>query len=942
MPYENNPYNSTKGRDMVRKIFHNLFLNDGTTMKLDTAKQNVAHFRGTGGERLHQTVQIMKNFIRGFRHRPYQTSLNSGILVCPHCNRRDFMWLWEFVDFGLRNENHEWTSSVKPDKKSWEMGYNRRTPRGRFSGWRFMSRVKCNTVTTCNDCKLTTTGVFSTCRNCSSGNVVKAGCGLESYMVNVVEEEQAKAWLADSTTYISTNTQNEKYVSELAPGGGGTSKTTFVKPFMYRVRNPGPAPNGLVVDSSELAFQYIPQLEVGYEAVRSGDRRPYGYQCPECDFMRYTPLHDEDFAMPIAPPSSAGFDDRSMKCSRNTSVSTGFRGTVNQNGEEQQGGLVDNMGYCPNPECDGIKLVPSITIKNKLPSSCFNSSGKPFHARDRSGGYGRSSEKLWYSKGFTGAAMVQDYTNRQVNRASNAVPPQYPFSPLHAAFSRSEKEVCIPCVNNGYDEGHNFFWSDSSGVLLNCRICSEWAPQNRRLLSNGMGGYSMNPPQMMRIVSPQPLQQNLDLARFERTSGNSADATGSQVWNVRMDCPMDTDLAILQQQAQLFSLMKIPHVPTTPPTVGMGITMCPNDVEGIAYGSWKKKDLMKKSNEIDYKDEEWLQSHLINLSGLSPDGTPMSDYFKALQDAGEIPQHLAIGGTIQISSPNRDAEFQTITSYDLLRYRPGDAKTELYGRRWEAQVRTENVALPPGEDSLLGVTSPGYTFVVCEGRSRAAFEDKRTRRWVDFSPQCSSYHNRLAPDVPLDQIFYYPRWTQTPAEDIRPPPVGQVTGEIYATDGSYFWNGTNHFSQDQIQVDNLLRGFMGSGAEGQPCMEKKFHVFDLESEPMFQDQSMILVFECRTCKETWELGADLQADGEYTPGAAVTQYYLNKGMVDSAGQTTDENQLPQECFDAALKKELDQISNWGVEDGTLQALGRGGSRSAKEMLETPRLLVEDD
>ena len=44
----------------------------------------------------------------------------------------------------------------------------------------------------------------------------------------------------------------------------------------------------------------------------------------------------------------------------------------------------------------------------------------------------------------------------------------------------------------------------------------------------------------------------------------------------------------------------------------------------------------------------------------------------------------------------------------------------------------------------------------------------------------------------------------------------------------------------------------------------------------------------------------------------------------------------------AVAKELDQISNWGVEDGTLQGLGRGGSRTAKQMLETPRLVVEED
>ena len=943
MPYESNPYNSTEGRDMVRKIFHNLFLNDGSTMKLDSAKENVAHFRGTGGERLHQTVSIMKNFIRGFRHKAYQTSLNSGLLVCPHCFRRDFMWLWEFVDFGLRNDNYEWTSSVEPDKNTWEVGYGRRTPKDRRGGWRFMSRVRCNKVTTCDDCKQTTTGTYSTCRNCGSSDVSQVGCHAESYMVNVVEEVQSASWLANATSFTSHNVQNEKYVSVLPKSGGGTATTHNVKPFMYRVRNPGPAPEGMVVSDKDLAFQYIPQLEVGYEDRVSGLRRPYGYKCPndECDFLRYTPLHDEDFAFPAVPPSAARLDDGKMMSMGDTTISTGMRPTVNQNGKEQQGGLVDNMGYCPNPDCPDTKLVPSLSIKSKLPKSCFNpATDGPWHARAGRGS--RGSEKAWTAKGFNGAAIAQEYCNMQVQRATNATPAIFPFSPLHAAFSRSEKEVCITCLGRGHDESYNFFWDDTEGAVLNCRGCGEWQPQYRRLLQNDFGQYVFNDPQMMRIVSPQPLSQEVDLQKLKRVSGNTVDESASFIWGIRLDCPLNPDDAVLQSQAQLFSLMKIPNLPTTPPQVGMGITMCPNDVEGMAYGGWKKKEILKKTVSIKFKDEEWLQSKLVNLDGDSPDGTNMKDYFTNLQDEGEIPQHLRKGSIIQIVKPNRDADFQTITSYDLLKYRVGDARTELYGRKWEAQVRTDNIVLPPGEDSMYGVTSPGYTFVVCEGRSRTAYMDKRSKEWIDVSPECATYHNRLAPEVPLDNIFYYPRWTQTPEEDIRPPKPGKITGRILGPTGSYFWNGTNHFSQDQIKVDNYLAGFMGSGAGGVPCLEKKFHNFGTLDEPMFHDDSMIIIFECKTCMETWELGADLEAAGEYTAGGAVTKYYQNKGWIDSEGKTTNENQFPQECLDAAVLKEQSMISNWGIEDATLQGLGRGGSRSAKEMLDTPRLLVEED
>jgi len=911
-------------------------------MKLDSAKENVEYFRGTGGERLHQTVSIMKNFIRGFRHKSYQTSLNSGILICPHCFRRDFMWLWEFVDFGLRNDNYEWTSSVEPDKNTWEVGYNRRTPKGRRSGWRFMSRVRCNKVTTCGDCKITTTGTFSTCRKCGGSDVANVGCHNESYMVHVVEEVQSAGWLANASTYTSHNIQNEKYVALLPKNSGGQATTRNVKSFMYRVRNPGPAPDGLVINTTELAFQYIPQLEVGYEDRLSGLRRPYGYKCPECEFIRYAPLHDEDYAFPATPPPAAIFSDSEMKSKGNTTISTGMRPSVNQNREEQQGGLVDNMGYCPNPDCDNIKLVPSISIKTKLPKSCFNpSNGKPWHAR--AGRSARGSETKWTKGGFEGAAMVQDYCNKQIQRATNATPAQFPFSPLHAAFSRSEKEVCITCLNRGHTESYDYFWDTTTGTTLNCRGCGEWQPQYRRLLRNDFGEYVFNDPQMMRIVSPQPLSQAADFQKYQRIAGNNADESGSAIWGIRLDCPLNPDDAVLQSQAQLFSLMKIPNLPTTPPQVGMGITMCPNDVEGIAYGEWKKKEILKKTVSIEFKDEEWLQSKIMNLDGVSADGTNMKDYFTTLQDEGEIPQYLSVGSTIQIVKPDRDAEFQTITSYDLLKYREGDAKTELYGRKWEVQVRTDNIVLPPGEDSMLGVTSPGYTFVVCEGRSRAAYMDKATKNWIDFSPQCASYHNRLAPEVPLDNIFYHARWSQTPDSDIRPPKPGEITGGILGPTGDYYWNSTNHFVQDQIKVDNYLAGFMGSGATGTPCLEKKkMHDFQTLDEPMFHDDSMVLIFQCKTCKETWELGADLEAAGEYTAGAAVKKYYQNKGWVDADGKTTNEKTFPQECMDAAVAKELDQISNWGVEDGTLQGLGRGGSRSAKEMLDTPRLLVEED
>ena len=96
---------------------------------------------------------------------------------------------------------------------------------------------------------------------------------------------------------------------------------------------------------------------------------------------------------------------------------------------------------------------------------------------------------------------------------------------------------------------------------------------------------------------------------------------------------------------------------------------------------------------------------------------------------------------------------------------------------------------------------------------------------------------------------------------------------------------------------------------------------------MFHDDSMVLIFECKTCMQTWELGADLEEEGKYTPGAAVKKYYQNKGWVDADGITTDDQRFPQECMDAAIAKERDQISNW---EELFDCLWLGGTHPVKE------------
>ena len=139
--------------------------------------------------------------------------------------RRDFIWYWEYVDFGLRLDNEQWTSSVDLRKEEYDIG-------GGMTdiGYRFNCRVRCNHATTCNDCHETVTGHFNTCKSCGSSNVSKVGCGKESYTTHIVQDKKWETWVESNrgrTQQRSISVWNER-TGQIAP-------TYNMRPFMFRV-----------------------------------------------------------------------------------------------------------------------------------------------------------------------------------------------------------------------------------------------------------------------------------------------------------------------------------------------------------------------------------------------------------------------------------------------------------------------------------------------------------------------------------------------------------------------------------------------------------------------------------------------------------------------------------------------------------------------------------
>ena len=919
MGYDNNTYISSKGREYTNHIFDLLFKNDGETMDISSVESVVSHFRGTDGVNLHNTTQIMKKFIKGYESAQYQQGYNSGIHVCPYCDRRDYMWTWEYVDFGLRNENGEWTSSIKPQYQEWELGANMMD-----TGYRFDCRVRCNTVTTCNDCHITVTGEYSRCRDCSSSNVVKVGCGKESYTLHFVKPIQAAEWLM--TTDMKVNSQSTKGISIMR--GGTTADTKNTNPFFYRVANPGPAPNGLVVNDPEVAFQYIPHLEVGYETYDKEHRRPYGYCCPniECNYERYAPVGGAEYEVPMAQPDD--YNQNKMKVS-DKNLSTGPAPTLNQDGRDAQGGLVDNMGNCPNPECEGVKLVPRTQNKEILPKIVYKTGDTVLGWRTSShGGKVRSLGPVQEE----GLAILQEYSNWQINRWKNAKPDSYPFSPMVRAFTRTAKEVCKKCYPS-YGNTRDYFWSATEGLQLECRFCGEWNPE-QRMIDPERG---LNPAMAFRIVSPQPLRYGMDTAAGLQV-GTNPDSKAGTVWMLRLECPQNQEYGLLQNFLQLWSLNEIPETPTSPPMTGQGIQICPNDKAAPVSEEVRQKLLEDKAKTASASGSEVrLPSILTNLDGPSPDGSEtLEQYWRKCQKLGDAPSYVNVKSAIEIINPDASSDTQMITSSRLMKYRPLDEIDNPFGRVWQVEVPTSAVVMPMGDDSILGVTSAGYTFVVCEGRSKEAYRDKRTNQWVDASGPCISYHDRTNPSSPLSSPITYPRWTQAPDSHINPD------GTIATEPGSYYWNHTDHFAQDFIMVNDYLSIYMRN-TEGQQTLMSRYHDFHEVSEPLLNpaDGTYVRIFECKTCKRMYDIGVELQAKGIYTPALPPLMYYQEKYRANADGETTNEESFPQACLDAEMAG-YPEITDFGVEDAVMDSLNRGGGKTAKEMLSEKKLIVSGD
>ena len=195
MSYKKNPFNSDKGKEIVEKIFDLMFIPEEhkpNKIEKENKDRQVLFYRGN----IINIVNKMRKFVTGYQQIPLSESGSSGINVCPHCMRRDFIWHWEVVDGGHYNNPDHWNDTVEP-------GTWKGTMLGERNRYCFVLRYRCNNVTTCQKCHITVrddSHSISSCPNCGnsendpkkSNALVRAGCGKESYTPHFIREYTMK------------------------------------------------------------------------------------------------------------------------------------------------------------------------------------------------------------------------------------------------------------------------------------------------------------------------------------------------------------------------------------------------------------------------------------------------------------------------------------------------------------------------------------------------------------------------------------------------------------------------------------------------------------------------------------------------------------------------------------------------------------------------------
>ena len=272
MPYKKNPFNSDKGKELMKDIFNLMFISpegQPSKVEMEDKDRQISHYKSN----IVNIVNKMRKFVVGYQQVPVSESASSGILICPHCKRRDAIWMWETVDAGHYSNPMNWISSIAP--VLWKEGDASMTKR-----YQFVVRYRCNNVTTCGNCDYTVGGQSVTkCPNCESTDLTKAGCGEESYACHFIREFTADdnhpQNRVDGSGAIERNRKIRNPANRLEKNTGRLTGYEFVHTMV---------PNGVIVDSWDKIKEYTPSVNFTYSHTGTQGEITHTYPLSELNY----------------------------------------------------------------------------------------------------------------------------------------------------------------------------------------------------------------------------------------------------------------------------------------------------------------------------------------------------------------------------------------------------------------------------------------------------------------------------------------------------------------------------------------------------------------------------------------------------------------------------------------------------------------------------------
>ena len=271
MGYNKNPFNSDKGQEIVEKIFDLMFIpeeNKPNKIEKENKERQVLFYKGN----IINIVNQMRKFVTGYQQIPLSESGSSGINVCPHCRRRDFIWHWEVVDGGHYNNPDHWNDTVEP-------GTWKGSGLGEKNRYCFVLRYRCNHVTTCQKCHTTVrddTHSITSCPNCGNSEkdpsnpnaLVRAGCGKESYTPHFIREYTMKNNIPQSFEEAMGAIERNRQIRV-----GRVIKQGMLSG--YELKHDKRPSNGEVITTFQQIKRYTPSVIFTYSAQETATQSEY-------------------------------------------------------------------------------------------------------------------------------------------------------------------------------------------------------------------------------------------------------------------------------------------------------------------------------------------------------------------------------------------------------------------------------------------------------------------------------------------------------------------------------------------------------------------------------------------------------------------------------------------------------------------------------------------